>query len=153
MRRWCRERFPRHRGLAIPTCITTRAWCTCRDACRDRKLVVPFEVGGGQNVLAIPGACAPRNFMYLVRVPRPGTSKCLLHVRIDKWYRGTSVTIFTEGVTFRGTAANDRDFDIDENYPWYSECCFNIFYFKKSKKFNLYCSHFGTANYANYIFT
>ena len=25
--RWeCRERFPRHRGLAIPTCITARAW-------------------------------------------------------------------------------------------------------------------------------
>ena len=31
MRRVCRERFPRHRGLAIPTGITTRvthvAWC------------------------------------------------------------------------------------------------------------------------------
>ena len=25
MRRECRERFPRHRGLAIPTCITARA--------------------------------------------------------------------------------------------------------------------------------
>ena len=30
----CRERFPPHRGLAIPTCITARAWRTCRDACR-----------------------------------------------------------------------------------------------------------------------
>ena len=36
MRRECRERFPRHRGWAIPTCITARAWRTCRDACRDR---------------------------------------------------------------------------------------------------------------------
>ena len=35
MRRECRERFPRHRGLAIPICITTRAWRTCHDACRD----------------------------------------------------------------------------------------------------------------------
>ena len=35
MRRECRERFFRHRGLPIPTCITARAWCTCRDACRD----------------------------------------------------------------------------------------------------------------------
>ena len=26
MRRECRERFPSHRGLAIPTCITARAW-------------------------------------------------------------------------------------------------------------------------------
>ena len=36
MRLECRERFPRHRGLAIPACITARAWRTCRDACRDR---------------------------------------------------------------------------------------------------------------------
>ena len=28
--------LPRHRELAIPTCITARAWRTCRDACRDR---------------------------------------------------------------------------------------------------------------------
>ena len=27
MRRECRERFPRHRGLATPTCIMARAWC------------------------------------------------------------------------------------------------------------------------------
>ena len=36
MRRECREHFFRHHGLAIPTCITARAWRTCRDACRDR---------------------------------------------------------------------------------------------------------------------
>ena len=36
MRRECRERFPYHRRLAIPTSITARAWRTCRDACRDR---------------------------------------------------------------------------------------------------------------------
>ena len=36
MRRECRERFPRHLGLVIPTCITARAWRTCRDACRNR---------------------------------------------------------------------------------------------------------------------
>ena len=35
MRRECRERFPRQRGLAFPTCITARAWRTCRDACQD----------------------------------------------------------------------------------------------------------------------
>ena len=32
--RECRERFPHHRGWAIPKCITARAWRTCRDACR-----------------------------------------------------------------------------------------------------------------------
>ena len=30
------ERFPRHHGLAIPTCTMARAWRTCRDTCRDR---------------------------------------------------------------------------------------------------------------------
>ena len=32
MRREYREHFPRHRGLAIQTCITARASRTCRDA-------------------------------------------------------------------------------------------------------------------------
>ena len=36
MRRECRERFPRHRRLEIPACITAHAWRTCRDACQDR---------------------------------------------------------------------------------------------------------------------
>ena len=36
MSRECRECFPRHRGLAIPACITARVWRMCRDACRDR---------------------------------------------------------------------------------------------------------------------
>ena len=69
MRRECRERFPRHRRWAIPTCITARASRTCRDACRDRQLAVSFEIGGGENVPGIPGACATCNFTYLVRGP------------------------------------------------------------------------------------
>ena len=69
MRRECRECFPHHRGLAIPTCITARASRTCRDACRDRYLAVSFEIGGGENVPGIPGACAKQNFTYLVRGP------------------------------------------------------------------------------------
>ena len=69
MRRECRERFPRHRRWAIPTCITARASRTCRDACRDRQLSVSFEIGGGGNVPGIPGACATCNFTYLVRGP------------------------------------------------------------------------------------
>ena len=31
-----RVRFPLHHGLAFPTCITARVWCTRRDACQDR---------------------------------------------------------------------------------------------------------------------
>ena len=54
--------FPRHRGLAIPSCITARASRTCRDACRDHLLSVFFEVCGGENVPTITDACATRNF-------------------------------------------------------------------------------------------
>ena len=69
MRRQCRERFPRHRGLAIQTCITARAWRTGHDAWRDRYLKFTFEVGGVENFPGIPAACATRNFAYLVRGP------------------------------------------------------------------------------------
>ena len=73
--RWeCQERFPRHHGLANPTCITVRAWRTGGDACRDRQLAVSFEVGGGENVPGIPGAYTTRNFAYLVRGPLTSTS-------------------------------------------------------------------------------
>ena len=69
MLRKCRNRFPRHRGLAIPTCSTARAWRTCRDACPNRWPVVSFEVSGGDKVPGILGACATRNFAYLLRGP------------------------------------------------------------------------------------
>ena len=36
MHREFRERFPRHRGLVIPTSITAHAWQSCRERCRDR---------------------------------------------------------------------------------------------------------------------
>ena len=71
MHRECWERFPRHRRLANPACITARALCTCRYACRDRLLAVSFEVGSEENVPGILGACANHNFTYLVRGPWP----------------------------------------------------------------------------------
>ena len=80
MRQECRERFPRHRGLAIPTCITSRAERMCRDACRDRWQAVSFEVGSGENVPGIPGACATRNFTYLVRGPWKVLCLCLIFI-------------------------------------------------------------------------
>ena len=61
-----RNFFP---GLAIPICITARAWRTCRDAFRDRLIAISFEDSGGENVPGIPGACPNRNFAYLVRGP------------------------------------------------------------------------------------
>ena len=61
MRRECRERFPLHRVPKEPlvsdpdmhhgTCVTHMPWCKWG------------------NVPGNPGACATRNFTYLVRVP------------------------------------------------------------------------------------
>ena len=59
--------FSPPRRWAILTYITARAWRTCRDACRDRWLAAPFELGSGERVPGLPGACATRNFAYLVR--------------------------------------------------------------------------------------
>ena len=71
MRRECRDCVARNRELAIPSCITPRAWrvwwCMLGSLTRGGS----FEVGGGENVPDIPGACATHNFTYLVRGPLP----------------------------------------------------------------------------------
>ena len=65
----CRQRFPRHQRLSIPTCITARVWRTYRDAYRDRQLAVSFGVGGEEYVPGIPDAYATCNSTYLVTGP------------------------------------------------------------------------------------
>ena len=62
MHRESQERIPRHRSLAIQTCITARASRMRRDAYRNRLLAISLEVIGGENVPGIPGACATSNF-------------------------------------------------------------------------------------------
>ena len=67
MRRECRERFPRHRlqrkplvsdpGMHHDTVVTHVPWCMSGS----------LNFGGGENVPRIPGACATRNFAYLIR--------------------------------------------------------------------------------------
>ena len=69
MRRECRERFPLHRQQRKPlvsdpdmphgTCVTHVPWC----------MAGSLTSGDGENVPGIPGACATRNFTYLVRGP------------------------------------------------------------------------------------
>ena len=71
MRRESRERFPRHRlqrkplvsdpGMHHGTCVTHVTWCMSGSLTRV----------GGENIPGIPGACATRNFTYLVRGPLP----------------------------------------------------------------------------------
>ena len=79
MRRECRERFPRHRlqgkplvsdrGMHHGTWVTHVPWCMSGLLTR----------GGGENVPGIPGACATRNFSYLVRGPWSYCSLALSH--------------------------------------------------------------------------
>ena len=69
MHRECRGRFPRHRlqrkpqvtdaGMHHGTYVTYVPWCMSGLLTR----------GGGESVPGIPGACANRNFTYLVRGP------------------------------------------------------------------------------------
>ena len=64
-----RERFPRHQiqrkpvfsdpGMHHGTCVTHVPWCMSGS----------LTGGSGENVPSIPGACATRNFTYLVRGP------------------------------------------------------------------------------------
>ena len=71
-----RERFPQHRlqrkplfsdpGMHHGTCVMHVPWCMSGSLTR----------GGGENVPGIPGACATRNFTYLVRGPWLRTSLC-----------------------------------------------------------------------------
>ena len=65
----CRELFPSHPrqrkplvndpGMHHGTCVTHVPWCMSGS----------LTCGGGENVPGIPGACATRNFTYLVRGP------------------------------------------------------------------------------------
>ena len=66
MHRECREHFPCHRGLAIPTASPHVHHACAVTQCRDRYLVVSFEAGGRESVPGIPGANATCNYMYLV---------------------------------------------------------------------------------------
>ena len=78
MRREYRERFPRQRlqrkplasdpGMHHGTCVTHVPWCMSGSSNRS----------GGENVPGIPGACATRNFRYLVRGPWTLTDYCWL---------------------------------------------------------------------------
>ena len=73
-------------GMHHGTCVTHVPWCMSGSLTR----------GGGENVPGIPGACATRNFTYLVRGPLvemvfSSTESLLKHVRqnrhsnVDQW--------------------------------------------------------------------
>ena len=64
--------FKGNRKLAIPTCITARAWRTCRDACRDRAPAVT-----GKTFPAFP---AHAHLQFCVSGKRPMLSSQWIHI-------------------------------------------------------------------------
>ena len=77
--------FKGNRWLAIPTCITARAWRTCRDACRDRLPAVT-----GKTFPAFPAHAHPQ---ICVSGKRPMTAPhCIRQLKhnytyVMGWYR------------------------------------------------------------------
>ena len=68
--------------LAIPACITARAWRTCRDACRYRIHAV-----AGKTLPAFPAHAHPQVYLSGKR-PMDGWVICawhMLHI-VQKWY-------------------------------------------------------------------
>ena len=102
IRRECREHFPRHRlqrkplvsdpGMHHGSCIKHVPWCMSGSLTR----------GGGENVACIRGACATRNFTYLVRGPY---SAVVIVVEKERWTRrARSEGVLLITVDFRDSA-------------------------------------------------
>ena len=111
MRRKCRERFPHHRLKRKPlisdlnmrhgTCVTHVPWCMSGS----------LTVGGGENVLSIPGTYATRNLTYLVRGPCGFCNSVESHCTEVQYYK--SLQYFSgkggEGITQKsGVFARSR---------------------------------------------
>ena len=76
-------------------CITHMPRCM-PESLTPESVMISFEVGGGENVPGIPGACTTRNFAYLVRGPWQNSDigiKENIHTTITcivyPWYRGS----------------------------------------------------------------
>ena len=69
MRRECRERFPRHRGLATRHASrhVRHARGVMHAGIANKQFLL--KLVARENVPGIPGTCASRNFTYLVRGP------------------------------------------------------------------------------------
>ena len=83
MRRECWEDFPRHRVLAIQTCIKARVWRTCHDACWDHFLEVSFEVGGWEK--RSQHSQRMRNSQFYVSGKRPIDDTSTTKQSTTKW--------------------------------------------------------------------
>ena len=97
MRLECRECFPHHRlqrkplvsdpGMHHDTCVTHVPWCISGS----------LTHSGGENVPGIPGACATRNFTYLVRGPYGHIPTVILYDDVTTWKRFSCEWSFVRG--------------------------------------------------------
>ena len=85
--------FKGNRKLAIPTCITARAWRTCRDACRDRAPAVT-----GKTFPAFP---AHAHLQFCVSGKRPmGYPPFIPHCLYSLYLHVHSVHCFDKSLAF-----------------------------------------------------
>ena len=89
MHRECRERFPRHRGLAIPTCNTARASRTCRDACLGQWAVQLNRYGNNDPITQFHISCRIFKFVHSVESPS------MVDPQWDIWYWGSKWNLHT----------------------------------------------------------
>ena len=87
MRRESRERFPRHRGLVIPTCITARACVThvpwCMPGKRSRSIRSPqFYVSGKRPMSSVVAFVVMGKFCWRFR----GLHTCSWHILSVRGY-------------------------------------------------------------------
>ena len=72
MRRECRKRFTRHRGLAFPTCITARA--SCMPGSQPSGVLWSWwREKTSPRIPRIPRACTTRNFACFGKRPKACT--------------------------------------------------------------------------------
>ena len=93
--------FKGNRWLAIPACITARAWRTCRDACRDRLPAVTGKTFPAFPAHAHPQICVsgkrpmhthPYSYSWNF-AHRYILFACVWHRRLDAITLGTNVII------------------------------------------------------------
>ena len=88
--------------IAIPACITARAWRTCRDACRDRLPAVT-----GKTFPAFPAHAQPQ-FCVSGKRPIVLNSTCYIHCRKDPKSASTRrLPVDTEGDWYDGRTSVD----------------------------------------------
>ena len=119
MRREWRERFPRHRGIAIPTCITARAPRTQNvrhaRAVMHAGIAISFEVGGGETFPVFPAQAQPAILRIWQEAHVRNSVSVTTYCDWLIWHMSSSVMTSSNGNIFRVTGPLRREFTA---YRW-----------------------------------